>query len=104
MANKEETEETSTNPYIDDNLMKAQENFNPHQNEEFEQKHQIEENKPKKHEMHPFSQKILNGTDECLLALCRRDKARNPVVYRARFKDGNIENGFDSNPIEIFWR
>eukprot|EP00483_Globobulimina_turgida_P012198 UN12220 len=53
--------------------------------------------------MHPFSRMIMEGKDDKLLVMIRRNKAPNPVVYRARFKDNDIKNGFDNNPIEIFW-
>lgn len=57
-----------------------------------------------KHEMHPFSNKIMNGQDNTVLCMIRRDKAVNPVVYRAKYKDDNKNNGFDTTkPIEIFW-
>ena len=57
-----------------------------------------------KQKMHPFSNKIMNGEDNTVLCMIRRDKAVNPVVYRVRYKDDNKNNGFDTtNPIEIFW-
>eukprot|EP00483_Globobulimina_turgida_P001254 UN01256 len=53
--------------------------------------------------MHPFSKIIMEGKDDKLLVMIRRNKAQNPVVYRARFKGDDIKNGFDNNPIDIFW-
>ena len=81
----------------DNNLMKAQKEYiNPE-----EQKYDIESNK---YEMHPFGKKIMDGKDDSVLCMIRRDKAPNPVVYRAKYKDNNKDNGFDINkPIENFW-
>eukprot|EP01084_Bolivina_argentea_P315402 546422_1 len=112
--NKEDQAEATkstnaTNPYIDENLMHAQQKYNPQQNKEFEQKHNIvseeksQTKKNKKYEMHPFSKQILEHKDDQLLVMIRRDKAPNPVVYRARYKNNNIKNGFAKDPIEIFW-
>eukprot|EP01084_Bolivina_argentea_P177507 306939_1 len=99
----------------DENLTKAQQDYSPQQNKEFEDKYDSgydhdhetkEQPKPNiksKYEMHPLSTKIIDGTDDKVLVMIRRDKAPNPVVYRARFVDQDIKNNFDSNPVEIFW-
>lgn len=97
----------ASNPNIDDNLMKAQKEYNPEQTGSFEQKYDVESEKKSKsneHEMHPFSKKIIDGEDDTVLCMIRRDKAPNFVVYRAKYKDNSKDNGFDINePIENFW-
>eukprot|EP00486_Rosalina_sp_Unknown_P011109 CAMPEP_0201579398 /NCGR_PEP_ID=MMETSP0190_2-20130828/26928_1 /ASSEMBLY_ACC=CAM_ASM_000263 /TAXON_ID=37353 /ORGANISM="Rosalina sp." /LENGTH=126 /DNA_ID=CAMNT_0048013773 /DNA_START=20 /DNA_END=397 /DNA_ORIENTATION=+ len=97
-----------SNPYIDENLIEAQKKYNPDQNNTFEQKFDIIEKEKKsksnKQEMHPFSKKIMNGEDNQVLCMIRRDRAPNPVVYRVKYKNNKKDDGFDtSTPIEMFW-
>ena len=89
------------NPESKEDHSEAQKEYNPKQSEQIEEKHCV---KDKKYEMHPFSKKIMSGQDDKLLCMIRRDKAPNPVVYRARYKkEDDIQSGFANNPIETFW-
>lgn len=54
------------------------------------------------HEVHPFSQRILDGEDGTLLTAIRR-YSPNVVVYRARLRGSQGEHGFVPTPMEIFW-
>lgn len=97
----------NNNPYVGDNLIEAQKEYNPNENKKFEKQYQVDQEKKckkGKYEMHPFSKQIMNGEDNTVLCMIRRNKAPNPVVYRAKFINGDIKSGFDLNcPIESFW-
>eukprot|EP01084_Bolivina_argentea_P021068 39121_1 len=96
-------QEKQRNPYIDESLIIELNEYNAQQNKAFEKKHTVDAKQKSKYGMHPFSRKILDYNDDRLLTMIRRDKAPNPVVYRARFKKGRMELGFESNPVDIFW-
>lgn len=97
---KEESKNTS-NPYIDSSLIQAQLDYNKSSNLQFEEQYSIGKKsnndreqaqtpQSPQYKMHPFSQRIMDGEDPKLLTYIRRNKAPNPVVYRARFKNNNM--------------
>merc|ERR1719474_1161032 len=57
--------ETSSNPYVDDNLVEAQKEYNPEKNEQFEQQHRVP----------PQS---TTAPRDLLQSLCRRQFGRSP--------------------------